>query len=209
MRQLFAILIAVLQSATYAQQANGCGSGIERYVIPDKLRIVGCDFKRSCDAHDVCYGACSATPSNNESPQCEYLRCQKGGDLYGSTTCDSIKFRRLGVAADERRVICDAKFMVDIVKYNPGNSRCTLFSALYPSAVRVLGSRSFVGIDSAKSTWSEEDKSAYASAINELFSTWSEPRIGQYTKALNEGKANVDLNKPLRFDPRIGLVNTR
>ena len=203
------LLTMTLQSTAYGQQVNGCGSGIERYVIPDKLEIIGCDFKKSCDEHDVCYGSCSVTPNKNKLPQCEYLRCQSGGDLYGSKTCDSIKFRRLEIAANERRVTCDAKFMVDIIKNNPGNSRCTLFSALYPFAVRLLGSRAFVGIDSMALAWPEEDKNAYATAINDLFSTWSDLRIDQYTKALSEGKANVDLNRPLRFDPNIGLVNTK
>lgn len=124
-RGMIISLLAAIAGAVFAQQTNGCGSGVERYVVPDRLKIIGCDFKQSCDQHDVCYGACSSTLQNNMPPQCEYLRCQLGGDLYGSNICDSVKFRRLRIAAEERRAKCDAEFMVNLVKNNPGNSRCT------------------------------------------------------------------------------------
>lgn len=147
-RLLLAIALQVLiwplahgQSAT---RPNGCGSGWERFIVPDRIKLIGCDFRASCDQHDLCYGACGTYESGKSPPQCEYLRCKEGGDLYGKEECDSIKFRRLGITAEQRRVKCDADFMINIVANNPGNARCELFSAVYPFAVRVLGSKAFV-----------------------------------------------------------------
>jgi len=206
-RWLAAVALSIVHSLSLAQQANGCGSGWDRYVIPDRLDIVGCDFKRSCDNHDTCYGACAAGSKSAPSPQCEYLRCERGGDLFGSKACDGIRFKRLSIAAAERRAVCDANFMVDIVKLNPGNSRCTLFSAIYPSAVRVLGSRAFLGVDAMPAGWTDAQKQAYADAINELFSRWPNSRIDQYSNALKRGEIKVDFEKPMVFDPGVGLVN--
>lgn len=206
---LAAVAFAGVQAEASAQESNGCGSGWERHVIPDRLNIIGCDFKQSCDNHDACYGTCLSRAHQVSSPQCEYLRCERSGDLFGSKACDGIRFKRLRVAAAERRAVCDANFMVDIVKLNPENARCTLFSAIYPSAVRVLGSRAFVGINVLDTSWTEEQKLAYASAINDLYRQWSSSRIEQYVNALNGGKVKVDFDKPIAFDPGVGLINVR
>lgn len=206
---LVAVACAAVQAEASEQASNGCGSGWERYVIPDRLNIIGCDFKQSCDNHDACYGACMSRAQQVSSPQCDYLRCERGGDLFGLKTCDGIRFKRLRVAAAERRAVCDANFMVDIVKLNPGNARCTLFSAIYPSAVRVLGARAFVGVDALDISWTEEQKVPYASAINELYRHWSTSRIEQYINAINVGEVKVNFDKPIVFDPDVGLVNLR
>jgi hypothetical protein len=205
---LFTLTLAVAQSPPdrSSSEPNGCGTGWNRYVIPDKIKFIGCDFKKSCDEHDVCYGACTAYDPKTSLPQCEYLRCQPGGDIYGKKDCDGIKFRRLGIVANERRVECDGKFMVNIVKNNPGNSRCTLFSAIYPSAVRILGSSAFVGIDTRQG-WTEDQKNAYATAINRMFSEWNDVRVAKYAAELKAGRLTVDFNKQIKFDEELGIVN--
>ena len=206
---MFSALVAAQSSTvTTASEPNGCGTGWNRSVIPDKIKFIGCDFKKSCDEHDVCYGACTALGATTSLPQCEYLRCQPGGDLYGKKECDGIKFRRLGIAANERRAECDGKFMVSIVRNNPGNSRCTLFSAIYPFAVRILGSRAFVGVDTAQG-WTEDQKNAYATAINRMFAEWNDERISRYAAALKDGKIKVDFNTPIGFDDKLGIVNVQ
>jgi hypothetical protein len=204
-------LYAAISATSMAQPTNGCGSasGIGQYVIPDRLTSIGCDFKQSCDNHDVCYGACIPGTPKSSTPQCEYRKCEPNGELYGQKVCDGLRFKRLRTEAEERRAVCDANFMVDIVKLNPGNARCTLFSAIYPFAVRVLGTSSFVGVEQAQNAWTEAQKQAYANAINEFYSKWSDARIEMFTKALNRGDIKVDFGAPLVFDPITGLKNQR
>lgn len=202
-------LYTVIQGAAWAQPTNGCGSasGIGKYVIPDSLSIIGCNFKKSCDNHDICYGACIPGTPKASLPQCEYRKCEPGGELYGQEICDGVKFKRLQTVAEERRAVCDARFMVDIVKLNPGNARCTFFSGIYPFAVRVLGTSSFVGIEQYPNTWTEAQKQAYAHAINEFYRQWSDARIEMYIQAFNRGDIKVDFGAPIVFDPKTGLKN--
>lgn len=202
-------LYAVIQGISWAQPTNGCGSasGIGKYVIPDRLNSIGCDFKQSCDNHDICYGACIPGTLKASTLQCEYRKCEPSGELYGQKVCDGLQFKRLRTEAEERRAVCDAHFMVDIVKLNPGNVRCTFFSGIYPFAVRVLGTSSFVGVEPYPNAWTEAQKQAYANAINEFYRQWPDKRIEMYTKALNRGDIKVDFGAPIVFDPRTGLKN--
>lgn len=206
-RVLAAAGFAIAHTVALAQEVNGCGTGWNRYVVPDRLKIIGCEFKQSCDNHDRCYGACSHGAPGSALPQCEYLRCEANGDLFGTKTCDGIRFKRLRIKAEERRAKCDANFMVDIPKLNPGNARCTLFSAIYPSAVRILGQRACVGIDALQTAWTDAQKDAYAKAINDLYLQWSEERIERYVGALRRGDISVDFGKPIVFDFNLGLKN--
>ena len=211
--RLTCALLFLYSPSLFAQpdlSTNGCGNGWGRYVIPDRIKPIGCEFKSSCDKHDVCYGSCGSFKTNVSLPQCEYLRCAPGGDLYKKPECDTIKFRRLSIAAEERRVQCDAGFMVDIVKANPGNARCTLFSGIYPFAVRVLGSNAFVGLDEySGGIWTEDEKRKYAEAINSLFSEWSDEQILAYTKQWQKETPKVDLSRPIFFDKKKGLRNSK
>lgn len=209
LRTYFIPLVAGLAScAAYAQETNGCGTGWNRYLVPDRIKLIGCDFKQACDSHDVCYGKCSTYEPGKAPKQCEYLRCETNGDLVGRPICDSIGFRENRIAAEERRAKCDATFMIDISRTNPDNPRCDFFSGLYPFAVRVLGGKNFLGMDSLDQvSMSETDKTLYAKAINELLETWPDNKISDLANKIRKGTSGIDLSKPLFFDPEKGLVN--
>ena len=40
--------------------ANGCGPKGFDYLVPDKFRLIGCDFSPSCEIHDVLYYFCES-----------------------------------------------------------------------------------------------------------------------------------------------------
>lgn len=191
-----------------AQMTNGCGSGWNRYLVPDGLKIIGCNFKPACDAHDICYGRCTGFKPGEAPAQCEYLRCLSGGDLVGKPICDSVPFRDQQLAARERQVRCDANFMIDITQTNPGNARCDFFSGLYPFAVRVLGAKNFLGMDTLDEVaMSKADRQRYVDAVNELLATWPDERLSDLTRQIRAGDPPFDLTKPIEFDPKQGLRN--
>jgi hypothetical protein len=133
-----------------------------------------------------------------------------GGDLVDKPACDSVKFRDYKEAARERRVDCDGEFMKDITRNNPNNPKCDLFSGFYPFVVRALGSKNFLGMDSVSQVnLSEGDKTRYIEALNLLFATWTNDQIATYAKAIEEGKAKVNLDKPIKFDRKVGLKNVK
>jgi hypothetical protein len=208
--RVMAILLLSLGAcySVRAQGTNGCGTGWNRYLVPDRIKIVGCDFKKACDNHDICYGQCSRFSVGGSPAQCEYLRCERGADLFGKQECDSVAFRENRIAAQERRSICDAAFMVDITRTNPGNQRCDLFSGFYPFVVRVLGVKHFLGMDAVDHVaMSETDRAQYAEALNMLFNTWPEDKLFDLATQVRQGRAKVDLTRPIEFDAQLGLRN--
>ena len=75
--------------------------------------------------------------------------------------------------------------MVDITRSNPGNARCDLFSGLYPFAVRVLGAKNFLGMDTLDEVaMSKADKQRYVNAINELLATWPDERLSDLARQI-------------------------
>ncbi|MFV5215139.1 hypothetical protein ACLIIZ_15585 [Azonexus caeni] len=188
-------------------QVNGCGSGWNSYLVPDRIRPLACEFKAACDRHDRCYGACENV-SQVEKPQCEYLRCQKGGDLHGQDECDGTRFNALRSAAMARKDICDSNFYADLVTLNPNRPQCRVFSWLYPFAVKVLGASAFIGIDgTVTAAFSEEQKQAYADAINAMLSQWTPEQLLRFEEELKSGEIKVDFTKQLKFDSARGLFN--
>jgi hypothetical protein len=187
-------------------KTNGCGTGWNRYLIPDKIQFLGCDFKSACDAHDVCYGQCTLA-SSKDLPQCQYLRCLPGGDLYGKPRCEDVPFGKLKLEAESRRAKCDGSFLVDLASNNLGKPKCTLLTALYPFAVRVLGSSAFLGMESVELGFTENQKVSYANAVNRVLAEWTDEKIREYVDKLKSGVVKVDFSKEIRFDPSIGLIN--
>ncbi|WP_139352063.1 hypothetical protein [Polaromonas sp. A23] len=186
---------------------NGCGSGWNSYLVPDRIKPLACEFKASCDRHDICYGVC-VNAVLSDKPQCEYLRCEKGGDLYRQNECDGTKFNALRIAAKARREICDGGFLTDLVNFNKNRPQCRVFAWLYPSVVRVLGASAFIGIDgSVAANFSEAEKQAYADAINAMLSQWSDERLVRFEEQLKTGAIRVDFTKKIAFDPARGLFN--
>lgn len=192
---------------TPAPMTNGCGTGWNNYLVPDKIKPLACDFKASCDRHDVCYGAC-ANAVLADNPQCEYLRCERGGDLYGQSDCDGTKFRALFNAAKTRRATCDVKFGTDLGTFNQNRPQCQFFAWLYPSVVKVLGASAFLGIDgTVAASFTEAEKQAYADAVNAMLSQWSGDQLNRFEAQVKAGAIRVDFTKKLAFDPARGLFN--
>ena len=200
-----------LHAGAWAQQraplTNGCGSGWNSYLVPDRIKPLACEFKSSCDRHVTCYGSC-VNASLSDKPQCEYLRCEKGGDLFGQNECDGTRFNALKTAATARRAICDNNFYDDLVKFNPNRPQCRIFAWLYPFAVKVFGASAFIGIDGTTvAAFTEAEKQAYADAINTMLSQWSPEQLTRFEEGLKAGTIKVDLTKKLAFDPARGLFN--
>jgi hypothetical protein len=203
-------VVAMAYSGIYAQAVtapNGCGTGWNRYLVPDRIKLVGCEFKAACDAHDICYGACESGGAQAKESQCEYLRCQSGGNLHGQAICDDAQFRKLRIASVNRRAECDGKFLIKLQEINPEKPHCTLFTALYPFAVRVLGGKAFIGADSLDAQYSEEEKRKYAEALNQLFEKWPQEKLRQFEADFKAGNTKLDMTKPIRFDATRGLIN--
>ncbi len=79
--------------AEIIDQNNGCGSGWNEVLVPDKIAALGINFESSCATHDNCYGACN------------------DGGIYSETNraiCDDTD----GKSA--RRAICDQTFQTDM-----------------------------------------------------------------------------------------------
>ena len=77
-------------------QPNGCGSGWSVYLVLDSIPLAHCTFRAACDGHDDCYGKCEGRVQDRRAPQCEYLRCRQGGDLFKQPACQSDpKFAKL------------------------------------------------------------------------------------------------------------------
>ena len=52
---------AVAQTLPQPTAPNGCGTGWNRYFVPDSIPLFQCQFKSCCDNHDVCYGKCESS----------------------------------------------------------------------------------------------------------------------------------------------------
>jgi hypothetical protein len=122
------ISITLLQGAAYrsavAQTAdktahtcpvNGCGpDGWFGIVVPNE--VAGCNFKRACDAHDLCYAKCLPCHSFSDSPLCYGLDNKKA-----------------------RRKECDASFKQSLTKAAGSSTTCLIAADAYHFAVRKLG----------------------------------------------------------------------
>lgn len=202
-----AVLIAVGFAPTVQAQVNGCGSGWNRYLVPNEIKPLGCNFETACNRHDECYGRCAIQQGIQREPQCEYLDCATDGPLEGTEACESVRFRQLRLAANERRTQCDARFMLDLDKTNAEKPRCLFWTALYPFAVRVFGGKAFLGADASAANVSPADRKAYALAVNQMLEMWSDAQIAAYTQRLLNGDLEVDLTRRIVFDRKIGFRN--
>ena len=102
---------------------NGCGTeGIQGVLVPDSTLFTRCQFKSSCNKHDLCYG-----------------KCLKGGELFGKELCND------PIAKEARRNACDANFFNDIIESNNDRSICKFYGKIYRLAVVKFGKGNFNG----------------------------------------------------------------
>lgn len=203
------LLLVTVSFSSTAQPAppNGCGSGWNQPVIPDDIKIIGCTFKVACDSHDICYGDCDKLQKKS-LPQCSYLRCVKGGDLYGKSQCDDVGMKSIRIEAENRRATCDAAFLVDLVKINPGNSKCNLFTGLYPFVVHLLGTEPFRGMHQSNNTpLTKEQRLQSTEAFNLMLNDWPKEKQDQFLADIKNGKIKVDFSKSIRIGANKEIVN--
>lgn len=180
---------------------NGCGSSWNTYLVPDSIPLLKCTFRKACDDHDGCYGKCLGRIRDPQAPQCEYLRCNKGGDLHGTPECDeSIKLAQLFKSAMDRRRSCDVNIGRAIREGNTGRPVCQAFAYVYEKAVKDLGESYFSGLDPTAQAVGQPQHE-YELAIREFFKKGSPAEF----EAFNTSPPSF--TAPLKFVPGRGLVN--
>jgi hypothetical protein len=182
-----------------ASQPNGCGSGWTIYLVPDSIPVANCVFRAACDEHDGCYGKCEGRVKDASAPQCEYLRCRKGGDLHSSARCNTdARLKQLESDAQTRRRKCDVAIAAKIRQINSGKPVCQAFSYAYEYAVKRFGDPFFKGIRPSANALDQEE---YEHAIREFFLHGTDAEFETFN-------ANPpDFSKALKYEPGQGLVN--
>lgn len=102
---------------TYSQKelpdTNGCGTGWNTWLVPDSIPVLQCKFTEACNQHDLCYSNCEGHSLDSNYPECEYLRCKVGGDLYDKDeTCINHHFRQLFIDERARKKIVTINCMM-------------------------------------------------------------------------------------------------
>jgi hypothetical protein len=180
---------------------NGCGAGWTVYLVPDSIPLFRCTFRAACDGHDNCYGKCSGRALDTTAPECEYLRCKAGGDLFNSAQCKtSIRLTKLAVEAQARRKTCDLGLGSAIVANNIGRPVCQAFGYAYEKAVRSFGNPNFQGLDNVASTL-KQPKEEYEAAIREFFRKGTDAEFAKF----NANPPSFEL--PLKYVEGRGLIN--
>jgi hypothetical protein len=181
-----------------ALQPNGCGSDFSKYIVPD--RLLGCEMKTSCDAHDVCYGRCVTTEQIANDSVCFYRTCETGGANAGKSVCSRMELQKMKQARDDRRLGCDEKFFDHIKENNSSKAVCRVIGEVYRKGVKVLGNSSFFGTTVAIERLSDQERAAYKAALDEFFANANESEIIALELELKMGASGLDLSKPIRYD---------
>jgi len=115
--------LAVCPIPTIKDFNNGCGSGWNGPLIPDKIDFLGVDFRKSCSEHDQCYSNCLPGGKNFCKPICQEMA----------------KDKREG-----RRTVCDKQFFSAMTdSCETAACRATAFS--YYWTVKILAGGNFAG----------------------------------------------------------------
>ena len=179
-------------------QPNGCGSNFSQYIVPD--RLLGCEMKASCDAHDVCYGRCISAEQIANDQVCFYRTCETRGANAGKSVCSRMELQKMKQARDDRRLGCDEKFFDHIKENNSSKAVCRVIGKVYRKGVKVLGNSSFFGTTVAVERLSDQERAAYKTALNEFFLNANESEIIALELELERGGNGLDLSKPIRYD---------
>ena len=182
-------------------QGNGCGTGWNSYLVPDRIVLAQCEFRSACDAHDVCYGKCGDVPVADRPSHCEYLRCKPGGDLLGNEQCRSKKFDDLFGQANRRQRMCDTRFYLDLRAGNEGKPVCRAFTTIYSRAVRWFGEGAFAGMDGRPGVGlNAEQASRSTDAIAEALSTLTPQELDALSEEISSGRSPIDWSKEVVFN---------
>jgi hypothetical protein len=162
------------------QKTNGCGAqnGWSGYLVPNSLLLINCDFKESCDKHDLCYG-----------------RCLKGGDLFGKPEClnDSSDQQR-----QVRRQICDIALQTDIHAKNSKKPVCGVYASIYRWAVENFASKAFQGATEDSNL--NANLRIFLDYLNKNPEVYSESEVAGLIEAFNKADYGNKTEYYLNFD---------
>lgn len=205
-RKLVALVAFFLTSSqAFAAEPNGCGSGWSTFVVPDRIKLLGCEFKASCDLHDKCYSICDSSLEGI----CEYRRCRTGGDLFGQDVCSEDKrLVDLIKAAQTRRDSCDVKLGDDIRNGNPNKWGCKALGVLYRYAVKEWGDGNFAGYGSRSQplAWKQQ-QAAYNKALTDFLEHATQDDLKEFVESADSSTPVVNLCGRLRYSRDGGLEN--
>lgn len=207
------VALACLGVAGYSDvlsQMNGCGTGWNSYLVPDRIVLPQCEFRTACDSHDVCYGRCASQVASNRAPHCEYLRCTSAGDLVGSAECRSDRYKDLRDQANNRKRRCDSGFYSDIVTLNNEKPVCRAFATIYSRAVRWFGESAFAGMDGFPGVGLTDKQAARSSdAIAEALRTLGPEELNALSDDISGRRSQIDWSKELVFNKDIRRLENR
>lgn len=150
---------------------NGCGSGWNEPIVPDKIITLGVDFRAACAEHDNCYS-----------------KCLDGGENYNKPICNQTSEEK----KENRRLICDEKFLQDAEDKCANDNvllrpLCEGVATIYKIAIRTGGKGSFNGDEVPESYY---NFIASEEARNFNFSEF-EKEIDDVLQTKDVGKSNV------------------
>ncbi|MBB5206860.1 hypothetical protein [Chiayiivirga flava] len=185
--------------------SNGCGTGWNRWLVPDSIPMVKCDFVAACHNHDVCYGKCEGRARDPKAPECAYLLCKPGGAKEGSRECvSSVAMTHSITDAEIRRNRCDVALGNEIIANNGNRRVCLTFANVYRNAVKRWGADAFQGIGDG-GTILRQKRDDYDGAIRDLFRFGTEAEFERVDAAMARG--DLDLEKPIAYVRGRGIVN--
>lgn len=198
---------SIMKTQNPTTTVNGCGSGWNVWIVPDSIPILNCIFDGACNKHDICYSKCEGS----NAPECAYLRCKSGGDLYRSAQCrkDQALLGSWNVA-QIRKAKCDQNLYDSIVAANPGKFVCSALGIVYRKAVKEWGDGAFSGLGNEETieAW-QQPKDEYDKAIRDFFRFATPEQFEAFIQSQNSSNPKVNFNHPLRFDSERGLINIR
>jgi hypothetical protein len=192
----------LLEPANPTEFQNGCGSGWNRYLVPDEIPLVGCSLHNACNAHDVCYSKCLAL-ENQDNPLCLYRKCL--GEGRDDAICGSPDYVNIQEKAVNRKIGCDDRFYNQIIEENDGKPLCSNFAGIYRFAVQYFGGGSFAGLGTSGGL-TKQQQSENIQAIGDLLATWPDSRVRPYLAGIQSGTVHVNWGKPLYFNQNAGLL---
>ncbi len=201
---ILSLSIALVSGCAVAQP-NGCGTGWNKYLVPDRIPVLNCEFGDSCNKHDACYSVCL----NRIDGECEYRRCRPGGDLEGSPLCLSdANLITLAEQARIRRNTCDLTFHSDLRNTNRGKVACEALAIVYRDAVKLWGHSAFSGFGLATlpEAW-KQPQDQYNKAIADFFANASADDFRRFVESADRGDPSVNLCGRLSYSTASGLTN--
>lgn len=208
MKALAPLIFYLICTSVVAQgTVNGCGAGITAWLTPDSIPVIQCKFVEACNVHDVCYGRCEGLKPEHSAQDCAYLKCKKGGKLYGTAPCETdVSIVKSLVAAADRRTICDCKFKDDLLKRNLERPACKAFAEVYYRAAQFAGDKHFAGVRPT-GLMVLQSRAEYDEVLSRFFREASDDQFDAVVTTLQSNSGRLNLRAALQFSKDTGLSN--